>query len=132
MASQYLIHPVRGTRIKIGSKSHLKLISDGILDRDTLEATCQPIVPDVRSTRPRVVLEFTAKNTHIINLAEIAKALAVDPLRIVSYMRSEYETMRIVLHRDSIRLIVDGREPFVDRVIDDFVVNQLGTRGWNE
>lgn len=132
MSGKFIINPLTGARLQHGSKTHIKLINDNVLNRDTLDINKISIINDSRSVRSKAILEFTKTNTHFTNINQIANELSVDPLEIISYMRNEFEMMRIIIHNKTVRVIIDGHEPFIDRVIQDYINNNLKNERWNE
>lgn len=127
-----IMNPKSGKWITVGGKTHHTLITQGVLNRDTLDIGKVSVVPGSRAKRTKACLEIHSKSTHVTNIMEIAKQLTVPPLDLIEYLqRKHYPNLKIIMNGKQIRLIIEGVEPYVDNCIYDYIKEEMNI-DWNQ
>ena len=114
-------NPETGRLIKVGGNLHLKLISDGKLQRETMDLNKVSIYNNSRQKMPNLIIEFNKKSTHWLNFSEIVKCLKCSEYELIDFLRKDFDTMKILINKKEIILIFLGREIFLKDVINEFI-----------
>lgn len=114
-------NPNTNKMIKIGGKTHLRLIANNTLPRDTLDINKVSIVENSRQKMPIPIIEFHKKSTHWLNFTKIVKGIKCDKYELIEYLRKEFDTFKILMNKEEIIIIFPSREIFLSDVIKDFI-----------
>lgn len=126
-------NPITGRNIKIGGQTHLKLICDNILPRESLDMNKISCVTHSRQKYTKPDIQFTErKNTHFTNISQIAKELKIDVFSLLGYISNEFEDIKICKNKDAILLIVPGYEPYIGEMVKDYIKDVLTERDFNQ
>jgi translation initiation factor 2 beta subunit (eIF-2beta)/eIF-5 len=127
-------NPNTNKMIKIGGKTHLHLISNNTLSRDTLDINKVSIVTNSRQKMPIPVIEFHKKSTHWLNFSKIVKSIKCDKYELIEYLKKDFETLKILMNKEEIIIIFPGREIFLSDVIKDFIkmYSEENNIDWNQ
>jgi len=118
-----VINPITDMKIKIGSRTHIELVSKGIFERHTLDIDKVPIVDGSRQTMHLPKIQYTNKSTHIKNIKQIATDLHVSEFMLLDWFSKNFDEMKICYNLKETVIILPGREPFILTVIKDFIAN---------
>jgi hypothetical protein len=130
-------NPKTGRPIKIGGGLHRALVLEGVMGRETLDIGKVSIVADSRQKMPMAAVESFEKTTHWTNVKEISKAIGCSTFAIIEWFTKEFDEMKICYRKDAVRIIFPGKEPFIQRVVHDFITayskkNKLDATHWNQ
>jgi translation initiation factor 2 beta subunit (eIF-2beta)/eIF-5 len=127
-------NPNTNKMIKIGGKTHLHLISNNTLSRDTLDINKVSIVTNSRQKMPIPVIEFHKKSTHWLNFSKIVKSINCDKYELIEYLRKEFDKLKIIINKEEFIIIFPGREIFLSDVIKDFIkiYTEENNIDWNQ
>lgn len=126
LAIMSVINPLTGRKIKIGGNLHKQLIIKGIIPPETMDKGKVSIVQNSRRKRNPAKLSFHKNSTHFTNIAEIADQLDVSPYDIIKFLVPKFfEQVKMIVNRKDILVVIDGHEPYIDRIINDYI-KELG------
>ncbi|MBS0626645.1 MAG: hypothetical protein JSS09_00360 [Verrucomicrobia bacterium] len=116
-----LINPNTGRSIKIGGTTHMRLVQSGIVSRETLDTNKVEVHDGSRQKRESSKLEFHESNTHWTNPSEICKQLDRGISDLIEFLEKFFPSFRLIYNDKKCRIIFPKYEPFIDRIVDDFV-----------
>ncbi len=127
-------NPTTNKMIKIGGKTHLRLIANNTLPRDTLDINKVSIVENSRQKMPIPIIEFHKKSTHWLNFNKIVKSIKCDKYELIEYLRKEFDILKILMNKEEIIIIFPGKEIFLSDVIKDFIkkYSEKHNIDWNQ
>lgn len=127
-------NPNTNKMVKIGGNTHLRLIANNTLTRDTLDLNKVSIVKNSRQKMPMPIIEFNKKSTHWLNFNQIVKSIKCNEYELIDYLRKDFESLKIIIHKKEIIIIFPGREIFLSDVIIEFIKNYSEKRNidWNQ
>lgn len=117
-----IVNPVTGRMIKIGGETHQRLVQKETMQPESLEINKKSVIEHSRQTRNKTELTFHKNKTHITNLAKISEQISCSPYEVIEYMhKKHFDQLKIVLSKNNLLVIVDGIEPYIDNIIDDYI-----------
>jgi len=111
-----IVNPLTGEFVKVGSKTHKRLITSNVLDRTTLDHGKRSIVGNSRRKRSFACLEYYKTTTHWTNAMEICVELEVPFFNLIDYISKEFIEFKLCYNLAKPLIIFPGIEKFVDTV----------------
>lgn len=114
-------NPDTDRMIKIGGHTHLRLIANKKLPRDTLDIDKVSIMENSRQKMPRPIIEFNKRSTQWLNFDPIIKSIKCDKYEMIEFLRKEFDNIKVIFNTKGTIIIFPGKEIFLSDVIKEFI-----------